>query len=98
MILCGRFCESHENRRIYPHFVIARHEVPKQFVEFASEAKQSSKNNNMDCHDFATQNLAMTKKIKNSLNLMQKTHPLAPSAMEGEQIAKSDSFCHCEAV
>ncbi|MGX3011770.1 AtpZ/AtpI family protein [Helicobacter sp. 23-1044] len=66
-----------------------------------AESYITTQNLNVDCHDFATQNLAMTKKTQNldsanrikitesnaiSQNLIaESTHPLAPSAREGEQ-------------
>ncbi|MGX3010466.1 motility associated factor glycosyltransferase family protein [Helicobacter sp. 23-1044] len=78
---------------------------------FASLAKQGeaevSLSNSANCHDSASQNLAMTAKIADSANEMkntessaisqnlnvafhlQNTHPLAPSAREGEQKAES---------
>ncbi|MGX2983161.1 pseudouridine synthase [Helicobacter sp. 23-1045] len=51
----------------------------------------------LDCHDFASQNLAMTEKntldSANRINIAesnsQNTHPLTPSAREGGQIADS---------
>ncbi|MGX3011491.1 NAD(+)/NADH kinase [Helicobacter sp. 23-1044] len=74
----------------------------------ARSAEAIQKNNNMDgcfaslansanCHDFATQNLAMTENKrarfcdshKNKESNTQNTHPLAPSAREGEQITDS---------
>ncbi|MGX2982120.1 formyltransferase family protein [Helicobacter sp. 23-1045] len=81
----------------------------------ARSAEAIQKNNNIDCHDSATQNLAMTEKIVDFANETQIaetatktqnliaesnakiTHPLAPSAREGEQIAESTSLRHCEA-
>ncbi|MGX3010077.1 hypothetical protein ACWIUD_00735 [Helicobacter sp. 23-1044] len=53
----------------------------------------------MDCHDSASQNLAMTENDADSVNRrishenaeskIKITHPLAPSAREGEQSADS---------
>ncbi|MGX2981615.1 hypothetical protein [Helicobacter sp. 23-1045] len=73
------------SRRIRSHFVIARHEVPKQskILRFAESNKQNGENiadsanqikiaeskTDMDCHDSALQNLAMTDYF---------THPLNP--------------------
>ncbi|MGX3011038.1 ribonuclease III [Helicobacter sp. 23-1044] len=56
----------------------------------ARSAEAIQKNNNMDCHDFAMQNLAMTKKTqKIAESNAKKTHPLTPSAREGEDSNKS---------
>ncbi|MGX2982713.1 hypothetical protein [Helicobacter sp. 23-1045] len=62
----------------------------------AGEIKGASHDDfNVDCHDFATQNLAMTENSKLDSAIHAKnaesTHPLAPSAREGEQKAKTSA-------
>ncbi|MGX3010886.1 polyprenyl synthetase family protein [Helicobacter sp. 23-1044] len=60
-------------------------------------ASHSAQNDKIiDCHDSATQNLAMTENNTDSANQtkiaesnLQNTHPLAPSAREGEHITES---------
>ncbi|MGX2983273.1 AtpZ/AtpI family protein [Helicobacter sp. 23-1045] len=64
-----------------------------------AESYITTQNLNVDCHDFATQNLAMTENDADSVNRrishenaeskIKNTHPLTPSAREGGQNAES---------
>ncbi|MGX2982839.1 hypothetical protein [Helicobacter sp. 23-1045] len=87
--LC-RFTKNYESTTAIPSVVDSANLKSKNnpslrgSVSVANTTKQSKKNNIVDCHDFATQNLAMTKKThKIAESNAKNTHPLAPSAREG---------------
>ncbi|MGX3010277.1 hypothetical protein ACWIUD_01760 [Helicobacter sp. 23-1044] len=69
------------------------------FASKIAESNVKSQNLNLDCHDSATQNLAMTENDEDSVNRrishenaeskIKNTHPLTPSAREGGQKVES---------